>query len=519
MSARGAAAALALIGAVSLGEAAPAQQNQTIPEWLVLAIKYVSDDLVRPSTGIVVSRGGLVLLPTDFVAGEGEIYVLDGGTDPSRHGRQITLIRQQNVEGLALVEVGGLSRTPIVLAERRPPDDSVVQLLAFSDAASMQQGQWMTRTLTKVRFDRKNDTLVLARGNALPNVTGVVTDGCENVLGVSLARATPSAARTGATTYLWLGRLNAVLRQLQLSLRTQTCSVEIPLSPAPVMASTPPIQPAAPPPAAAEPPRKPAAPKPPPPPPPPPPELVGAAQEALQSLGLYKGPIDSRLSGETTRAIAAFRQAMKLPSEPGLDPATVQLMRQQVELAESELASADLEGRAKAFEKQVADLESKLAEQPATPVQRLMALDLWIWIVAAIVLLALIAVIVGLAIRARRQRALAELVPEFTQPFLVVGALSDGTLLRAAVAAEDGRVSAVIGRANADVLVRDPSVGRQHARLQGSVDDGLVLIDLGSINGTAVNGERCDRGRPVSIRPGDELTVGAVQLRLKSQGQ
>ncbi len=55
---------------------------------------------------------------------------------------------------------------------------------------------------------------------------------------------------------------------------------------------------------------------------------------------------------------------------------------------------------------------------------------------------------------------------------------------------------------------RDPSVGRQHARLEPAADpDRVRLVDLDSVNGTFVNGVRVTA--PVELRSGDVVRLGA----------
>jgi pSer/pThr/pTyr-binding forkhead associated (FHA) protein len=68
------------------------------------------------------------------------------------------------------------------------------------------------------------------------------------------------------------------------------------------------------------------------------------------------------------------------------------------------------------------------------------------------------------------------------------------------------RTESVLGRAHG-CTVRIPSseVSRRHCRLTKT--DGFVLVeDLGSVNGTFINGRQITA--PVPIRPGDELRVG-----------
>ncbi|MBI5877332.1 MAG: FHA domain-containing protein [Chloroflexi bacterium] len=63
------------------------------------------------------------------------------------------------------------------------------------------------------------------------------------------------------------------------------------------------------------------------------------------------------------------------------------------------------------------------------------------------------------------------------------------------------------GRANA-VLLNHPQVSRFHARVDRTAH-GYVISDLGSTNGTFVNGRRIERHR---IRPGDIIQIGAYRL-------
>jgi DNA-binding NtrC family response regulator len=69
----------------------------------------------------------------------------------------------------------------------------------------------------------------------------------------------------------------------------------------------------------------------------------------------------------------------------------------------------------------------------------------------------------------------------------------------------------VIGRAwPADAVVGDPRLSRQHARLLWSGDD-VTVEDLGSTNGTYLNGEPVALAR---VTAADEVTLGSVTLSL-----
>lgn len=62
-----------------------------------------------------------------------------------------------------------------------------------------------------------------------------------------------------------------------------------------------------------------------------------------------------------------------------------------------------------------------------------------------------------------------------------------------------------------DVVVSDPSVSRHHAMLE-LVDSAWRLRDLGSRNGTYLNGSRVDR--VVRVQSGDRIEVGDSTFRL-----
>ena len=72
-----------------------------------------------------------------------------------------------------------------------------------------------------------------------------------------------------------------------------------------------------------------------------------------------------------------------------------------------------------------------------------------------------------------------------------------------------------IGRAaEADLVIDDPSISRLHSRLLVT-DSAVVLSDLGSRNGTLLNGAPAGEARAVS--PGDVITLGKVTLVLQGQ--
>jgi hypothetical protein len=88
--------------------------------------------------------------------------------------------------------------------------------------------------------------------------------------------------------------------------------------------------------------------------------------------------------------------------------------------------------------------------------------------------------------------------------------------------ADDGRYyplgvgATVIGRGDqATIRLADVGASRQHARLDYDGSQ-IVLTDLGSANGTLVNGRRVPTAVP--LNPGDEVVIGGTRLTFRTDG-
>ncbi len=74
----------------------------------------------------------------------------------------------------------------------------------------------------------------------------------------------------------------------------------------------------------------------------------------------------------------------------------------------------------------------------------------------------------------------------------------------------EGRGPWSIGRSEEnDIVIQNPNISRKHAQLSRS-ENGFVVEDLGSTNGTLLDGAPIDRER---IEGGDELTFGGINAR------
>jgi hypothetical protein len=72
-----------------------------------------------------------------------------------------------------------------------------------------------------------------------------------------------------------------------------------------------------------------------------------------------------------------------------------------------------------------------------------------------------------------------------------------------------------VGRArNCDIVIRNPSVSKLHAHLRVESDGSYTITDLGSHNGTQVDGRKLVAHTPEPLRPNSTVTLGAVQARV-----
>ncbi len=75
------------------------------------------------------------------------------------------------------------------------------------------------------------------------------------------------------------------------------------------------------------------------------------------------------------------------------------------------------------------------------------------------------------------------------------------------------RDAVVLGRSpEADIVLEDPYASEFHMRLVRQ-DGGILLHDLGSTNGTYVNGRRV--GAPIALNKGDAIQIGKTIMEVQ----
>jgi pSer/pThr/pTyr-binding forkhead associated (FHA) protein len=67
-----------------------------------------------------------------------------------------------------------------------------------------------------------------------------------------------------------------------------------------------------------------------------------------------------------------------------------------------------------------------------------------------------------------------------------------------------------------ELALADPNTSRRHAEVRRGPDSTWLVADLGSTNGTKVNGLRISS--PRQLENGDEITVGSTTVRFEASG-
>jgi hypothetical protein len=93
------------------------------------------------------------------------------------------------------------------------------------------------------------------------------------------------------------------------------------------------------------------------------------------------------------------------------------------------------------------------------------------------------------------------------------GQYADGRELLTAVAVSDKAINVEIGRGATDLVIDSTAVSRRHARLNGTAQ-ALTLTDLGSSNGTSINGVPCMEHEIMYLEPSDSVLLGDVRFTL-----
>jgi hypothetical protein len=188
----------------------------SMPAWTVPVLRLVSSTHVEPTTGVILSDTGLVLVPADFAGMDDEIIVLDGGTDIIRNGRPAKIEKKFTAEGLQVLSVQGLERQGVTLAATVPEEGGQVLLTAFPPAEQIALGEPPLSIEATLEVSSETGRPAVTSETRLPNVTGALVDSCGNLVGVSLADDIQTMETSPSTRYRWRETLLGVFGEMPL---------------------------------------------------------------------------------------------------------------------------------------------------------------------------------------------------------------------------------------------------------------------------------------------------------------
>ena len=439
-------------------------QAGSVPPYVVPVLRLVSKTHVEPTTGIVLSESGLVLVPAGFASVGDEIVVLDGGTDIVSNGRTARIEKNFPMDGLQVLSVYGLRRAGAPFADDELADGNEVRLTAFPPAEQIAEGMQPLDIPATVTVFGENRRPAVSGETPLPNVTGPLLDACGNVAAISIANDVQTMQTSPGTRYQWRGTLLGVMETLGIQPAPSACVAP---SPEPEPEAEPAIEEKAPPPdeeEVIEPPAEEA---------PSEPEPEALADEPLEE----EPTIPEEALVEVLPPIETGDEpAEELPPEPEPSSGWAWLLLAGVLIA----AATGLHF----WRRALAIQEEEPAEEPYPDQQS-----------------------------ADENEESAWQAPVMDSRLRLQGSLADGTPFEAACPASSSAVNVVIGRGSADLQIDSMAVSRQHAALNGTAQ-ALTITDLGSNNGTSVNGVPCLEGEIIYVEPGDTVILGNARFTL-----
>lgn len=277
-----------------------------------------------------------------------------------------------------------------------------------------------------------------------------------------------------------------------------------------------------------------------------------AAEEAADALRADRTASDEaraaaeaeveRLRREQARA-AANRDVLAARLESARAEAEQRQREYEAVVAQAEAARREAEESAAAAETAQEAAQAAQAETASAERRRMLEQQYWIAIVAALLLAALASMLYQRR-RSRDRRAEAdeahrnaiaqhEAQQELLQTelqhsvrpaacgLMLEGTTDSGSPLSLKITKEQlGRAAgAVVGRNahDVDTVLDDPEVSRKHLRVRTGTD-GPEIEDLGSTNGTFVNGRRLSAGERVRVDPDDDVGIGkTIRFRLRAE--
>lgn len=201
-------------------------KRETLPAGTVLAVRLVSANEVRPTTGVLLTADGLVAVPERFAEDKTELLVLDGGGNVVRNGRRATVLHRSSNIGLAVLKVEGLTGKPLVLAEAPGDDGDALNFGAFPPAEQMAAGMGPMWLNIQLSANPEAGVFGLQGERSIPNVSGPLFNRCEQWVGYAIATGEPQLKSPFGPITLFSPQLRRGLEALGIKLESGRCDRE-----------------------------------------------------------------------------------------------------------------------------------------------------------------------------------------------------------------------------------------------------------------------------------------------------
>ncbi len=453
----------------------------------VLVLRLVSATHVKPTTGIVLSADGLVLVPADFISEEGEIIVLDGGTDILTNGRPAKVVKRSVTGDLAVLSVDGLNRPGITLSAGIKDIENVLYLEAYPPAEFMAKGAPPLWEPVKVLNSDSNKGVLVSSETPLPYVTGPIFDACGYLAGLSMTTGPQNIGRGKQPVTIFTDEIKRILDSMQITLPRASCEfVDIPTDTKTTAEGT----------VAVSQPQK---------------QSPESSANKPWSARIKKVPVrQSSVNRSHNPAFDPFdpieARPVKPPEPPslwrsipfwllliGLIALVALIWKAFIFLRSGKSDTKQIPtGNNKPWVQPASDEPDTAPLQPdsdtnsvkprAAPVDEMELPDM-------------------------------NALPDGCDGVLVVdGAIDTDTRFKQYCAVNTKQINVIIGRGDTDINIKHPVISRSHARLE-SDGEFMTLSDLGSSSGTFIKGIPCLQGEVLFIETEDEIFLGDVQLR------
>jgi len=479
---------LSLLFGLGLSFNAIAQQDQAQAELplspsVVLVLKLVSKSHVKPTTGIVISNDGLVLVPSSLVTNPGELVVLDNGVDIAVNGRPAVIVDKPHSGGLALISVEGLKRPGITLSENALEAGQSLHLETFPPPKLMAEGAKPLWVPVEIAPQDSNMRAALSAQTPLPFITGPIIDDCGYFAGLSLALGPSSMDLDKLPIVAFTDELEQIFDVMEVNLPTARCPAttpaettlataekesvldpdslsaeennELPIEPESVNEEvTLPVEDS---------------------------PTSGAPTDKPQNVRINQPPSIWRsipawlvLLGGVILGVLVWKGAflLRLRKNPAAQQARSRSTgNKPVASDEPDTDQLDMKPGKSALRPRSAPLEAD-----TTP-------------------------------------DMSALPPGCNAVVMIDGLFAADRPFKRYCAVDSNNIDIVIGTGAADISIEHPAVSRKHARLV-CTPNSMTFSDLGSSNGTFINGTPCLPGEIMFIEAGDELFLGQLKLSI-----